>query len=56
MREEKTRSEINCKYILYRVCNLTMKNKISGCNLVAIIFAPFLPNSFYVLDALKGRI
>lgn len=41
VREEKTRSEINCKYILYRVCNLTMKNKISSCNLVAIIFAPF---------------
>uniref|UniRef100_A0A8C2RG41 Mitogen-activated protein kinase kinase kinase kinase 3 n=1 Tax=Capra hircus TaxID=9925 RepID=A0A8C2RG41_CAPHI len=38
VREEKTRSEINCKYILCRVCNLTMKNKISSCNLVAIIF------------------
>uniref|UniRef100_A0A452FK28 Uncharacterized protein n=1 Tax=Capra hircus TaxID=9925 RepID=A0A452FK28_CAPHI len=38
VREEKTRSEINCKYILCRVCSLTMKNKISSCNLVAIIF------------------
>lgn len=46
VREEKTRSEINCKYILYRVCNLTMKNKISSCNLVAIIFAPFSSKQF----------
>uniref|UniRef100_A0A452QQV5 Mitogen-activated protein kinase kinase kinase kinase 3 n=1 Tax=Ursus americanus TaxID=9643 RepID=A0A452QQV5_URSAM len=41
VREEKTRSEINCKYILYTLHNLTVRNKISSCNLVTIIFKLF---------------